>query len=279
MLNFKKDGIFTRSRMRKDETPKPVGGVIAVWGSPGCGKTTVAAKLAQYIANQKQDVILLLCDVTAPMLPCICIPSDLECESIPNNSAGLRSLGSILAATHVSESLIKQNCVTHKKLKHLSLIGMLKGENEYSYPPYTQQQAKELIGSLRKIAPFVIIDCGSYIASDILSAVALMEADTVLRLTGCNLKSISYLSSQMPLLKAQKWDEEKQYKAASNIKVEEGTENLEKVLGTITFKIPHSAELEAQGLAGNLFAELTLKDSRGFRREIQKICREVCSIE
>jgi hypothetical protein len=83
----------------------------------------------------------------------------------------------------------------------------------------------------------------------------------------------------MPLLKVQKWDEEKQYKAASNIKEEEGTENLEKVLGTITFKIPHSAELEAQGLAGNLFADLTLKDSRAFRREIQKICREVCSIE
>lgn len=58
MLNFKKDGIFTRSRMRKDEKSKPVGGVIAVWGSPGCGKTTVAAKLAQYIANQKQDVII-----------------------------------------------------------------------------------------------------------------------------------------------------------------------------------------------------------------------------
>ncbi len=45
-----------------------------------------------------------------------------------------------------------------------------------------------MIESLRKIAPFVIIDCGSYIANDILSAVALMESDSVLRLANCDLK-------------------------------------------------------------------------------------------
>lgn len=58
-----------------------------------------------------------------------------------------------------------------------------------------------MIENLRKIAPFVIIDCGSYIANDILSAVALMESDSVLRLANCDLKSISYLSSQLPLLR------------------------------------------------------------------------------
>lgn len=56
--------------------------------------------------------MLLLCDMTAPMLPCICPPSDLECE---------RSLGSILAATHVTDTLIKQNCITHKKISYLTL--------------------------------------------------------------------------------------------------------------------------------------------------------------
>ena len=51
---------------------------------------------------------------------------------------------------------------------------MKKGENEYTYPPYEQVQAQELLDNLRKIAPFVVADCGSYIANDILSAVALM---------------------------------------------------------------------------------------------------------
>lgn len=50
---------------------------------------------------------------------------------------------------------------------------------------------------------------------------------------------------------------------------------MERVLGNVTFRIPHSAEVEEQILAGNLFKELSLKDSRGFRKEIERIVREV----
>ena len=173
MLNFKKAGIFSRGSGQEDacEQEDQSGGVLAVWGSPGSGKTTVAVRLAKYLADKRRNVILLLCDMTAPMLPCICPAADLECE---------RSLGSVLAAAHVSENLVKNNLVTHKRLGYLTILGMLKGENEYTYPPYNEVQARELIDCLREIAPYVVIDCGSYIANDILSAVALMEADSVL---------------------------------------------------------------------------------------------------
>jgi len=207
--------------------------------------------------------------MTAPMLPCVCPPSDLECE---------KSLGSILAATHITDTLIKQNCVTHKRYRHLLLIGMLKGENVFTYPPYTPELAAELIDHLRDIAPHVIIDCGSHIANDILSAVALMEADSVLRLVNCDLKSISYLSSQLPLLKDNKWDADKQCKVASNLKPHQASEHIEQVLGDVAFKIPHSDELESQALAGDLFRDLALGDSRGFRREIGKISQEVFGV-
>lgn len=155
MFNFKKGGIFERHPGRVQEEAEPETGaqVLAVWGSPSSGKTTVSVKLAKYLADMRKDVLLLICDSTTPMLPCICPPSNLESE---------RSLGSILAATHVTDTLIRQNCVLHKKFRHLSLIGMLKGENEYSYPDYSEQQAAELIEHLRNIAPYVIIDCGSY---------------------------------------------------------------------------------------------------------------------
>ena len=133
----------------------------------------------------------------------------------------------------------------------------------------------ELIGCLREIAPYIIIDCGSYIANDVLSAVSLMEADAVLRLVNCDLKSVSYLSSQLPLLKDSKWDAEKQYRVASNVKPVEASEHIEQVLGNVAFRLPHSAELTEQALAGDLFRDLALKDSRNFRREIEKISGEV----
>jgi MinD-like ATPase involved in chromosome partitioning or flagellar assembly len=267
ILNFKKGGIFSRNGESERE-PETVdeGGVLAVWGSPGSGKTVTAVKIAKYLADKRRNVALLLCDMTAPMLPCICPSSELESE---------RSLGSILAAAHVSENLVKHNCVTHKRLSYLVMLGMLKGENEYTYPPYAETQALELIDCLREIAPYVVIDCGSYIANDILSAISLMKADAVLRLANCDLKSVSYLSSQLPLLRDSKWDSDKQYKTASNLRPNQAGEHIGQVLGSVAFQLRHSPELEGQYLAGNLLAELSMKDSRPFRKEIERICGEV----
>ncbi|MDD3778460.1 MAG: hypothetical protein PHU76_01690 [Synergistaceae bacterium] len=266
-MNFKKAGIFKRGG---DDEPEQAcqdsGGILAVWGSPGSGKTVTAVKLAKALATKKRNVTLVLCDMTAPMLPCICPPSELECES---------SLGSILAAAKISENLIKHNMVTLKHSQYMTILGMQKGENEYTYPPYTEKHAVELLEGLREIAPYVVVDCGSYIANDILSAVALMEADSVLRLANCDLKSVSYLSSQLPLLAEAKWDADKQYKVAANIKPQQAAEHIGKVLGSVAFQLPHSAELEEQFLAGSLLADLSTKDSRAFRKEIDKIIGEV----
>lgn len=125
MLKFKKNGIFSRSASEEATASElQEGGVVAVWGSPGSGKTTMAVKIAKYLADKKRNVVLLLCDMTAPMLPCICPASELECE---------RSLGSVLAAAHVTENLVKNNLITHKRLGYLTILGMLKGENEYTY--------------------------------------------------------------------------------------------------------------------------------------------------
>ena len=165
--------------------------------------------------------------------------------------------------------------MTHKQFRHLTILGMRKGENEYTYPPYERTQAEELLRCLRNIAPYVIIDCGSYIANDILSAIALLESDAVLRLVNCDLKSISYLSSQLPLLRESRWDADKQYKIASNVYPNEASEHIERVLGNTAFQIPHSEEVKIQSLEGNLFRELGLKESRGFRKTLESITREV----
>lgn len=270
MLNFMKGSLFSRRTAEPEQAGREdKAQVLAVWGSPGSGKTTVSVKLAQNVASRKRNVLLLLCDMTAPMLPYICPPSDLE---------GDHSLCSVLAAAHISDTLVKQNCVTHKRIHYLSLLGMRKGENVFTYPPYTPELAAELIHRLREIAPFIIIDCGSGIAHDILSAVSLLEADAVLRLVNCDLKSVSYLSSQLPLLREQRWDADKQYKTASNVKPQQASAAVEQVIGQTAFQLPYSAELEQQALAGDLLRELALKDSRGFRREIERIAREVFAL-
>lgn len=110
-MNFMKGSLFRRSTEPEEVEviEESGGGVLAVWGSPGCGKTVTAVKIAKHLASQKKNVVLLLCDMTAPMMPCICPPSELECD---------KSLGSIFVAQRISVNLIKHNLTTHKKMPY-----------------------------------------------------------------------------------------------------------------------------------------------------------------
>lgn len=145
-MNFMKGSLFHRSTEPEEVEiiEESGGGVLAVWGSPGCGKTVTAVKIAKHLASQKKNVALLLCDMTAPMMPCICPPSELECD---------KSLGSIFAAQRISVNLIKHNLTTHKKLSYLTVLGLRKGENEYTYAACTKQQ---LMGYVTEAYPIVV---------------------------------------------------------------------------------------------------------------------------
>ena len=231
-MNFRKASIFQRDT-EKPEEQNDSGGMLAVWGSPGSGKTITAVKIAKMLSARKKNVILLLCDMAAPMLPCICPADALESKG---------SLAGVLAAARISENLIKHNLVTFKRNSCLAVLGLLERQNEYSTPPFTQKQVAELLDGLRQIAPYVIVDCGSYIANDILSAVALMEADSILRLANCDPKSVNYFASQLPLLDGPEWDMDKQYKVASNVKPYQAADHIGKVLGDTAFVLPYSQE-------------------------------------
>ena len=64
-MNFIKGSLFHRSTEPEEVeiTQESGGGVLAVWGSPGCGKTVTAVKIAKHLASQKKNVALLLCDM------------------------------------------------------------------------------------------------------------------------------------------------------------------------------------------------------------------------
>ena len=201
-----------------------------------------------------------------PMLHCVCPPSELE---------ELHSLGSILSAAHPSPPLIKANAVCHRRNSHLVMLGLKKGENLYSYPAFDEQIAEEFIDNVRELAPYVILDCSSYIAFDILSAVSLMKADAVLRMVSCDLKGVSYLASQLPLLNGEQWNSDKHIRIAGNLQKYQAVDNLSQAMGGLSYQIPHAEEVEQQFLSGNLYKDLTAKQSRVFQKTIVQIAEEV----
>ena len=55
MLKFKKNGIFSRSASEEATASElQEGGVVAVWGSPGSGKTITAVKIAKMLSARKK---------------------------------------------------------------------------------------------------------------------------------------------------------------------------------------------------------------------------------
>ena len=108
----------------------------------------------------------------------------------------------------VSGTLMRMALRHALKMRMSSLVPLAGGAVNAAVTRLSMKQlAEELIRGLREIAPYVVIDCSSYIANDILSAVALMEADSVLRLANSDLHSIGALSRPLPLLRELLWDD------------------------------------------------------------------------
>ena len=214
-------------------------------------------------------MLLVFADCECSVFPYGCAPSDL---------IGDGSLGRVLAAPKVDEAIVKENCVFYKKNKFLTMLGWRKGENRFSHPPYDDARVAELIEAAEGMATFVIIDCCSHVATDVLSANALLLADRVIRMTGCDLKSVSFLASQMPLLADSKWNAEGHLRVIGNAFPQEASGSAEGVLGKVACRMPHSLEVEKQFLEGELFMELCYKESRPFRAEVARLCREVFGI-
>ena len=63
-MNFKKAGIFRRSSegSEQPEVQNDSGGMLAVWGSPGSGKTVTAVKIAKMLPPKRR--MLFFCSAT-----------------------------------------------------------------------------------------------------------------------------------------------------------------------------------------------------------------------
>ncbi|MBE5863222.1 MAG: ParA family protein [Lachnospiraceae bacterium] len=259
---------FGKRKWEKDEKAggRIPGGTVAVWGSANCGKTVTSIKLAERLTGMGRNVLLIFADPETPVFSYGCPPSELM---------GDGSLGRVLAAPRVNERLVKENCVFYKKNKYLSMLGWRKGENRFTHPAFSDARVTELLKAAEAVAPFVIVDCTSRISTDVLTANALLLADSVVRMTGCDLKSVSYFTSQLPLLSDAKWNLADYVKVAGNVMPNEARGNADGILGKAAFQIPHSLEVEKQFLEGELFSELCYKESRAFRSEVARLSMEV----
>ena len=215
--------------------------IVTIWGNSGAYKTSTAVKVATKLAKHG-DTILLSVDNCKPSLP-ILLPMD-------NTSC---SLGKVLSEVSITNESICRNMMTVKGLD-LCVIGYRETENRKTYAEYTVEKATEFLSVLRELAEYIVIDCTSNIANNVLTAVSLLSSDCRLYLASADLNGIAFYGSQFPLLE-DRFKPEKHIKILSlpptNVDVDINT--VAEVIGNIEYEIPYSAVVRSQMNYGALF--------------------------
>ena len=140
--------------------------MLAVWGSPGAGKTVTAVKLAAELAKRKKNVVLVFTDLTAPPLPAVAAGGKLPEVSV----------GELLSAPGMTQEQVLKTCVPCEKHPYISFLGYKAGENVFTYAEYSKEKAVDMLVLLRHIADYVIVDCTSLLTGNVLATTALEVA-------------------------------------------------------------------------------------------------------
>jgi len=245
-----------------------MGKLIAVWGSPGSGKTTFSVKLAEALYNRsrgKSAVIVVFTDIITPTIPVV----------FPNfRSEDVYSIGSILSKPDFFADDVVSNMVMTKDRMNLGYLGYKDSENHHSFPEYTDKKAKYLYDVLVGIADYVIVDCMSLPDSNFLTSVALENADQIIRLSTPDLKCLSFQMSQLKTFASRGYLRENDV-AVMNIPREEfnlAAADARLHLGKIAFTVPYCNTLIEQYMEGSLYEPM--KDKK-FMQTIKAIAERV----
>lgn len=234
-----------------------MGKVIAIWGSPNSGKSTISIKLAKEI-SKKNSVVVIFTDTLAPVIPTVQ-------ESIDTT----KSLGNVLLGD-ITKDLILKNCIEAPNIKNLGFLGYKQGENIFSYPQYSENRVLELIDKLKELVDYIIIDASSNIINDLISIVSLEVADTVFRVNSPELKNISYFDSILPLLTDPKFKVDNQINILSNFRVEDSISELSDMY-KVKENIPYIDEIREQNLCSELLLNLSSKEEKKLSSKLQNI--------
>ncbi|MBP9989776.1 MAG: ATP-binding protein [Ruminococcus sp.] len=123
-----------------------MGKIIAVYGSPGSGKTSLSLMLARELylkASDKGKVIFLSSDLNVPSIGLI----------FPNYKPDeIGTLSAVLDSTDISENNLLKNSVTIKSLNNFCCLGFKSGDNRYSFPVPTQNKLNSMFDILSEMS-------------------------------------------------------------------------------------------------------------------------------
>lgn len=165
-----------------------MGKIIAVYGAPGAGKTSVAMKTAQdiYCCTKDAAVIFLSTDITVPSMGLL----------FPNyKPEEVFSLGDALDRTEITEDDVLHNLVTVKTMKNFGCLGFRAGDNRLRFATPTQDKINSFFSVLTGMSGYLVVDCTND-ETDIISKTAMACGSQLVRVLNPDLKSMAFMSTE-----------------------------------------------------------------------------------
>ena len=235
--------------------------IIAIWGNPNSGKTTLSIKIANELIKKNKSVILVMADPYAPAIHTV----------LPFTETKDQSLGELLSSIQISQESILKKCIPVPNTKNLSILSYLHGENIRTYADYGKERILDFFILLKHLADHIIVDCSSQFHHDLLSRVTLELSDQVIRLISPDLKAISFYDASLILLGERKYNVANHIKVLSKVKTEMPKDIVGNRFGGVQNELDYSEELQNQMLEARLFEALTDKKSDGYNRQLQSL--------
>lgn len=236
--------------------------LIVLWGSPSSGKTITTVKLAQTLAAHKKNVLVVCSDALCPSIAAI----------LPHQATEQRSLGELLSLPTLTQDELLRYALTTKSSPHLAFLGYKKGDHIFSYADYSHERAIDLLTLAKHTADFVIVDGASYLSNQLLTTAALELADLVVRLHTCDLKSMMFYASYLPLLSDSRFKQTQTLSVLSHVKPGQDQRTYRQVFGDISLELPHVASLEQQNFEAKLLDPLPVgKDTAAYHETLAQI--------
>ena len=239
-----------------------MGKMIAVCGSPNCGKTTAALKLAQEIYHLKKTSVQFLSpDLNVPCMAYL-FPNGKDAE--------LYSLGAALDKTDIYKEDVLKQTVNVKTMQNFGFLGFKLGENRYSYPHPTEDKVVQLFSVLRECAEYIVVDC-SCDPYDTVSSAAKRDCDIAVQIFCPDIKCISYYAScvnQFLMIE----DKKLKVMNITDKDIYLPVSETEKHFHGADFFLPYERYLKQQMITGTLSERL---GGCKFRTEIERLAKAV----
>ena len=217
---------------------------IAVWGSPGAGKSMFCCILAKHLTQSKQHkAIIISGDPLVPMLP-VWLPNQIiEASS---------SVGHVLTSLEIDSAITASHVVVLKQYPFIGVMGFAARENPLSYPEIRYEKYRDLFSCAARLVDYVILDCTSSLTC-LFTPAAIETADLAVCMLTPDLKGVNYLQAQQALLVDPKFKFDRQMYLAGMARPYHALDEMGHIIGGFAGLWPYAKELDRCATEGGMF--------------------------